>query len=93
MVIKKGDYIIGTEIWLVTKKSLRGVNFVYDLEALTDKPETIEIYNWVSGMYEEYTTGGSMKSVPRNFLRHLGSFVPKEKAGYAIEVLFGKNKR
>jgi hypothetical protein len=93
MVIKKGDYIIGTEIWLVTKKSLRGVNFVYDLVALTDEPETMEVFNWVSGMYEEYTTGSFIKSVPRNFLRHLGILVPKEKAGYAIEVLFGQNKR
>lgn len=93
MKIKKGDFIVGKEIWIVTKVSRKGLTKVYDIESVTNGPELVEVYNWYSGMYEEYEAGGALYSVPLNFLRHLGKIVPKEKAGFAIRVLFGKTER
>jgi len=76
MEVKVGDYLLTKEnqLFRIMDVYTDTTGTYYDIKSFKRRP-TYEV--------------STIKSVPRNYLRHLGSVIPEEKMTKAIKILYG----
>jgi hypothetical protein len=87
--INIGDFILGKDgLWEIIDIRQSGVDTVYDLKALAQPADFLELFDHSTEEWEKHKVHKDMMGVSRGYLRHLGEIVSKD-SEKAIKTLFG----
>lgn len=86
MEIKIGDYLLTPEkeLFRVVDQHVDGFGTYYDIKSL----KTTEIVE-ISSSYPHMYIPKTLRSVPKNVLKHMGKIIPEEKISKTLKILYG----
>ncbi len=93
MIIKVGDYLITKEnqLFRIIDVHTDSKCTYYDIKSMQAEEVASSSYEWgQDSVWLSRKMPKTIRSVPRNVLKHMGKVIPEEKITRSVKILYGK---